>query len=102
LSSQTPFSFETDPTQNPLDADQFTMRRYGVDIIHKWLPKSKLSFTSKIYASDFERDWWRQITTKIKASAVRSYVGDEIFNDRYSYLNGKTFGAEDYHCGQDK
>jgi len=96
LSSQTPFSFETDPTQNPLDADQFTMRRYGVDIIHKWLPKSKLSFTSKIYASDFERDWWRQITTKIKASAVRSYVGDEIFNDRYSYLNGKTFGAEDY------
>jgi len=96
LSSQTPFTFETDPTQNPLDADQFTMRRYGVDIIHKWLPTKNLSFTSKIYASDFERDWWRQITTKIKASEVQNYVGDEIYNDRYSYLNGKTFGEDDY------
>ncbi|MEQ8882728.1 MAG: TonB-dependent receptor [Cyclobacteriaceae bacterium] len=96
LSSQTPFTFETDPTQNPLDADQFTMRRYGLDIIHKWLPKSNLSFTSKIYASDFERDWWRQITAKVKASEVRDYVGDAIFNHRYSYLNGESFEEEDY------
>ncbi len=96
LSSQTPFTFETDPIQNPLDADQFTMRRYGLDIIHKWLPRKNLSFTSKIYASDFERDWWRQITTKVKASEVKNYVGDEIYNDRYSYLNGKTFGEDDY------
>lgn len=96
LSSQTPFTFDTDPTQNPLDADQFTMRRYGVDIIHKWLPKSNLSFTSKIYASDFERDWWRQITAKVKASEVKNYVGDEIFNERYSYLNENNLGEEDY------
>lgn len=96
LSSQTPFTFDIDPTQNPLDADQFTMRRYGVDIIYKWLPASNLSFTSKIYASDFERDWWRQITAKVKASEVRNYVGDQIYNSRYSYLNGKTFGEEDY------
>ncbi|ASV28997.1 TonB-dependent receptor [Maribacter cobaltidurans] len=96
LSSQTPFTFDTDPTQNPLDADQFTMRRYGLDIIHKWLPSKKLSFTSKVYASDFERDWWRQTTAKIKASEVRNYVGDAIFNDRYSYLNGRIFGEEDY------
>ncbi|MBO0324000.1 TonB-dependent receptor [Muricauda sp. CAU 1633] len=96
LSSQTPFTFETDPTQNPLDADQFTMRRYGVDIIHKWLPNEKLSFTSKIYASDFERDWWRQVTAKVRASEVQDYVGDAIYNDRYGYLNGKTFDDEDY------
>lgn len=96
LSSQTPFTFDTDPLQNPLDADQFTMRRYGVDIIHKWIPKENISFTSKIYASDFERDWWRQVTTKIKASEVQSYVGDQIFNDRYGYLQGMTFGDEDY------
>ena len=96
LSSQTPFTFETDPTQNPLDADQFTMRRYGLDIIHKWLPKKNISFISKIYASDFERDWWRQITTKVKSSEVRNYVGDAIFNDRYSYLNGLDFDEEDY------
>ncbi|HPF12346.1 MAG TPA: TonB-dependent receptor [Flavobacteriaceae bacterium] len=96
LSSQTPFTFETDPTQNPLDADQFTMRRYGVDIIHKWLPKPHLSFTSKIYASDFERDWWRQVTAKVKASDVREYVGEAIYNDRYRYLNGVDFDDEDY------
>ncbi|MER3374160.1 MAG: TonB-dependent receptor [Allomuricauda sp.] len=96
LSSQTPFTFETDPTQNPLDADQFTMRRYGVDIIHKWLPNEKLSFTSKIYASDFERDWWRQVTAKVRASEVQDYVGDAIYNQRYGYLNGKTFDDEDY------
>lgn len=96
LSSQTPFTFDTDPIQNPLDADQFTMRRYGVDIIHKWLPAKNLSFTSKIYASDFERDWWRQITTKVKASEVQNYVGDQIFNDRYGYLEGKTFAEDDY------
>ncbi|MCB0707341.1 MAG: TonB-dependent receptor [Saprospiraceae bacterium] len=96
LSSQTPFTFDNAPRENPLDADQFTMRRYGVDIIHKWLPKSNLSFTSKIYATDFERDWWRQVTAKVKASEARNYLGDEIFTDRYSYLEGKTFGEEDY------
>ena len=96
LSSQTPFTFDTDPTQNPLDADQFTMRRYGLDIIHKWLSSKNLSFTSKVYASDFERDWWRQTTAKIKASEVRNYVGDNIYYDRYSYLDGRTFGEEDY------
>ena len=96
LSSQTPFTFDTDPTQNPLDADQFTMRRYGLDIIHKWLSSKNLSFTSKVYASDFERDWWRQTTAKIKASEVRNYVGDNIYYDRYSYLDGRTFAEEDY------
>ncbi|WP_178371459.1 TonB-dependent receptor [Cyclobacterium lianum] len=96
LSSQTPFTFDTDPTINPLDADQFTMRRYGVDVIHKWLLNSNLSFTSKIYATDFERDWWRQITAKVKASEVRNYVGEAIFNDRYSYLKGLDFDDEDY------
>ncbi|MBY5957856.1 TonB-dependent receptor [Membranicola marinus] len=96
LSSQTPFTFDSSPIQNPLDADQFTMRRYGVDIIHKWLPTDQLSFTSKVYASDFERDWWRQVTAKVKASEARNYLGEDIFNDRYQYLSGKTPGEEDY------
>lgn len=96
LSSQTPFTFENDPTQNPLDADQFTMRRYGMDIIHKWLPSPKLSFTTKIYASDFERDWWRQITAKVRASEALDYLGTNIYNDRYSYIDRTKPGAEDY------
>ena len=96
LSSQTPFTFEADPTQNPLDADQFTMRRYGADIIHKWIPEERISITSKIYASDFERDWWRQVTQKIKASDAKSYLSESIYNDRYAYLEDQTFGEEDY------
>ncbi len=96
LSAMTPFTFETDPIQHPFDADIFTMRRYGMDIIHKWLPKKNISLTSKIYASDFERDWWRQVTTVIKASEVRNYLGDEIFNNRYGYLDGLSFTEEDY------
>jgi len=55
-----------------------------------------LSFTTKIYASDFERDWWRQVTAKVRASEVQDYVGDKIFNDRYGYLAGRTFDDEDY------
>ncbi len=72
------------------------MRRYGMDIIHKWLTSDRLSLTTKIYASDFERDWWRQITTKVRASELQTYLGDEIFANRYSYLSGRTFGEEDY------
>lgn len=96
LSSQTPYTFAADPTQNPFDADQFTMRRYGVDIIHRALPTPNISLTSKVYASDFERDWWRQVTTKVKASEVRNYVGEAAFLDRYSYLQGRSFGEDDY------
>ena len=96
LSSQTPFTFTHAPTANPFDADQFTMRRYGLDIIHKWLPRPRLSFISKAYASDFERDWWRQVTAKVPAASVRDYVGETIFQDRYRYMQGLTFGPDDY------
>lgn len=96
LSSITPFTFRADPEQNPLDADQFTMRRYGMDIIHKWLPNTNTSITSKLYASDFERDWWRQTTVKIRAAEVRDYVGTAIYEDRYSYLEGVDVTEEDY------
>lgn len=96
LSSITPFTFETDPLQNPFDADRFTMRRYGLDIIHKWLPNANISLTSKIFATDFERDWWRQVNTVIPASEVHNYVGDQIYRDRYSYLDDADIGSEDY------
>jgi Fe(3+) dicitrate transport protein len=96
LSALTPFTFRVDPKQQPFDAEYFDMRRYGMDIIHKWLINPHMSLTSKIYASDFERDWWRQVTTVIRAADVQSYVGDKIFNERYSYLSGLTFSDEDY------
>ncbi len=96
LSSLTPFTYNHSPTENPFDADQFTMRRYGLDLIHKWSPKANINLTSKIYFSDFERDWWRQTTAKIKVSEAEEYLSTEIFNQRYAYLNGLNYGDSDY------
>jgi Fe(3+) dicitrate transport protein len=96
LSSITPYTFKIDPTEGPFDADRFTMHRYGLDIIHKWVPDATSDLTTKIFASDFARDWWRQNNTVIKAANVRGYVGEEIFSQRYGYLDGKTFGQDDY------
>ena len=96
LASLTPFSFNIDPTQNPLDADRFIMHRYGLDIIHKWVINPKSDLITKIFASDFYRDWWRQNNAVIQASKVREYVGNEIFSQRYAYLEGKSFGKDDY------
>ena len=96
LSSITPYTFSIDPTEGPFDADRFTMHRYGLDIIHKWIPDATSDLTTKIFASDFVRDWWRQNNTVIKAANVRGYVGEEIFSQRYNYLNDKTFGEDDW------
>jgi Fe(3+) dicitrate transport protein len=96
LSSITPYTFSIDPTEGPFDADRFTMHRYGLDIIHKWVPDASSDLTTKIFASDFARDWWRQNNTVIKAANVRGYVGEEIFTQRYSYLDGQIFGDDDY------
>jgi len=96
LSSITPYTFSIDPIEGPFDADRFTMHRYGLDIIHKWVPDATSDLTTKIFASDFARDWWRQNNTVIKAASVRGYVGEEIFSQRFSYLEGKTFGDDDY------
>lgn len=96
LSSITPFTFETDPTQNPFDADRFTMRRYGMDLVHRYSPSDRFELTSKIYATDFSRDWWRQNQTVIRASEARSYLGDEIFFDRYGYLSEMDFQPDQY------
>lgn len=96
LSSITPYTFGLDPTENPFDADRFTMHRYGLDIIHKWVPSGQVSVVTKIFASDFARDWWRQTNVVLPASEVRTYLGEDIFSERYGYLEGKSFGPDDF------
>lgn len=95
-SALTPFSFKADPKQNPFDADDLYTKRYAVDIIYNYKISSNTILSTKAYASQFQRDWWRQENTLIKASTAKSYLGDAIYNDRYSYLDGKTFGNDDY------
>jgi len=96
LSSITPYTFSLDPTANPFDAERFTMHRYGLDIIHKILTTKNSSLNTKIYASDFARDWWRQNNAVIPAANVRNYVGDQIFSERYAYLEDQTFTDNDF------
>ena len=96
LASQTPFTFDTDPVQNPFDADEFTSRRYALDVIHKYAVPGGWSLTTKLYGADFARDWWRQKTSVIRADEVRSYLGETIFQDRYSYMEDLTPGPDDY------
>lgn len=96
LSSITPYTFSIDPTVNPFDAERFTMHRYGLDIIHKIIITENSSLHTKIYASDFGRDWWRQNTAVIPAANVRSYLGDAIFSERYAYLEGQSFTSNDF------
>jgi Fe(3+) dicitrate transport protein len=96
LSSITPFTYKIDPTQNPFDADQFTMQRLGVDIIHKFVKTPSLEFKTKAYGSSFERDWWRQTTAILPATEVESYLGADIFESKYSYLKNRSFGINDY------
>jgi len=95
LASITPLTFGLDPTQNPFDADRFTMHRYGLDVIHKYAPNQTWSLTSKLFASDFARDWWRQINAVIPAAEARQYLGEQNFLDRYSYLDNLNFGPDD-------
>lgn len=95
-SGLTPYTFNTDPRQNPYDADDLSTNRIAADLIYNFAPVNNLVFTSQVYASRFERGWWRQNTSLIKAKDAAAYLGEEIVNSRYSYLQNATFGEDDW------
>lgn len=95
-SALTPFTYANAPKQNPFDADDLLTKRYAVDLIYNYQLAEKLILSSKVYVSQFQRDWWRQENTIIKASSAGAYLGDAIYDDRYSYLNNITFTDKDY------
>ena len=94
-SGQTPLTFALDPVQNPFDADDLATKRYALDMIYKYKLSDNVVLTSTGYASQFTRDWWRQNTTLILANDVRGYVGEDLFAEKYSYLQG-SFTNDDY------
>ncbi len=95
-SALTPYSYTIDPRQNPFDSDDLHTKRYAVDLIHNYKVSKNSLLSSKVYVSQFQRDWWRQENTIIKASTAASYLGDDIYNASYAYLNGQSFGDNDY------
>jgi Fe(3+) dicitrate transport protein len=96
LSGITPYTFELNPTGNPFDADEFTSHRYGLDLVHSFRINDQLTLQTKVYGSDFYRDWWKQNSTVIHASDVQAYVGDDLFETYYNYLDGQAFDDNDY------
>ncbi len=95
-SAMTPFTFNNDPRQNPFDADDLVTKRYAADFGYNRKIGKAASLSTKVYASQFARDWWRQDNTLVLASNVKNYVGEEIYNDKYSYLDGESLGANDW------
>lgn len=95
-SALTPYSYTIDPRLNPFDADDLYTKRYAVDLIYNYKLSKNSLLSTKAYVSQFQRDWWRQENTLIKASTALSYLGNDIYADKYSYLNGQTFGNDDY------
>lgn len=95
-SALTPFVYNLDPTINPFDADDLNTRRYAVDLVYNQQLAKGLVLSSKIYANQFTRDWWRQENTLVRAADVEAYVGESIYNDRYSFLEGQTFTNDDW------
>lgn len=95
-SSLTPLSYKLNPKANPFDADDLSTYRYAVDFGHNLEINKNIVLSSKIYATQFQRDWWRQENTLIKANTAKAYLGEEIFNSRYKYLDNQTFEDNDY------
>jgi Fe(3+) dicitrate transport protein len=95
-SALTPYTYDIDPRQNPFDADDLFTKRYAADLIYNFKLSKNTLLSTKIYVSQFQRDWWRQENTLIKASTALSYLGQAIYDDRYPYLNNQSFGTDDY------
>ncbi|OFY82521.1 MAG: hypothetical protein A3F72_08025 [Bacteroidetes bacterium RIFCSPLOWO2_12_FULL_35_15] len=95
-SALTPYTYNTDPRQNPFDADDLYTKRYAVDLIYNYKLSKNILLSTKGYVSQFQRDWWRQENTLIKASTASAYLGNDIHDERYAYLDGQTFGNDDY------
>jgi Fe(3+) dicitrate transport protein len=84
--SITPYTFDRNPLANPFDADQFKLARYGLDAIHKYVGSSGWILSSRFNASDFSRDWFRQINRLIPVSDLFSYIGSDRINTEFSYI----------------
>lgn len=95
-SALTPLTFKLNPKENPFDADDLATKRFAADFGYNLQVSNNFILSTKAYAFQFQRDWWRQENTLIKASTAKTYLGEEIYNERYSYLDGQTFGNDDW------
>jgi len=63
-------SYETDPTFNPKEHDNFKVFRASSDIIHTKKINPNTTSTTSAFLSFFDRRWWRENDIFIKASDI--------------------------------
>ncbi len=56
----TEYSYENNPRFNPKNNDEFTVQRYGLNIIQQRELKLNWEENTKVYFNYFDRDWWRE------------------------------------------
>ncbi len=83
----TPFTFNTAPTANPFDADEFKTKRIAIDLGHDFSFKKGFKLTSKAYANIFQFQWWRQNTSLINADVLKTKTNDNPYTNRFNYLD---------------
>ena len=74
----TEYSFATNPRFNPKNNDEFTVQRYGLNIIQQRELKSNWEENTKVYFNYFDRDWWREHDMFASASDYEDGSYNEI------------------------
>jgi Fe(3+) dicitrate transport protein len=95
-SALTPLTFNLNPKKNPFDADDLSTKRYAADFGYNRTIGKNIVLSTKLYGSEFSRDWWRQENTLVKAKDVKKLVGEDIYSNKYNYLDGLEFSDNDW------
>ena len=64
----TEHSFETNPTFNPKEHDNFRINRVALDLIETYSINSSHTRTRKLFTSYFDRRWWREDEMLVRES----------------------------------
>ena len=86
----TSFTFKTAPTANPFDADEFKTKRIAIDLGHDYSFNKQIKLTSKVYANNFQFNWWRQNTAIIRADVLKTKTNEATYVNRFNYLDPNT------------
>jgi Fe(3+) dicitrate transport protein len=82
------------PRYNPFRNDAFDGWRLGASATHRWLARPNALVTTNLYASYFDRDWWRQSSTTTDGqggSAIQNarLAGTRIDPDAIASVQGR-------------
>ena len=68
----TEYSFKTDPNFNPKEDDNFKVLRASLDLIYTNKISTNLVSNTTLYASAFDRRWWREDDIFVRPTALET------------------------------